>query len=163
LDVNRLTVLTIGCIVALALTTAATPVAADEQLDNLIQTLRSDLGQRRNSALSTLVKLEGEQKKAFWALTGAYDKELRKITERRVALIKEFSGIASDPTPEQARSIADRSFDISDARTALHRKFFHKIADEISVVAAVQFIQLQSQFETMADAKIAASVPLAGF
>lgn len=160
---KRLSTLGLAFLISLALAVTTAPVAADDSLDDLIQTLRSDLGQRRNSALSTLVKLDGEQKKVFWSLTKAYDKELREITEQRVAMIKEFGKIYKNLTPEQARDIANRSFEISDARTALHRKYFHRIADEVSAIAAAQFLQLQTQFETMADVKLAASVPLAGF
>jgi predicted ATP-dependent endonuclease of OLD family len=155
--------LALGSLLALALVVPATPVVADEGLDSLIQTLRSDLGQRRDSALSTLVELNGDKKKAFWDLTKAYDEEHRKITEQRVALIKEWGKIYTDLTPEQARDIVERAFDLNDARTELKRKYFRKIADEVSAVAAAQFVQLQTQFEVMADAKLSVNVPLAGF
>ena len=44
----------------------------------------------------------------------------------------------------------------------LHRAYFRQISEEISPVVAVQFIQIQNRFETMADVKAATYTPIAG-
>ena len=45
---------------------------------------------------------------------------------------------------------------------ALLRKYFDLMAAQVSPVAAGQFLQIERQFETMADLKVATAMPLAG-
>ena len=51
--------------------------------------------------------------------------------------------------------------DLERKRTDLHEEYFNRMADEVSTVVAVQWLQLEGQFESMADVKIAEGVPLA--
>jgi hypothetical protein len=133
-----------------------------QHLEDYLKTLRGDLVARRDSALVALVQLSEAQAKTFWPLRDAYDAEALKLSDRRVALTTEFAGTQGALTAEKARAFADRMFELESERIALRRKYFDKMAADVSPVAAVQFLQLQRQFETMLDVKAAAVVPLAG-
>ena len=61
----------------------------------------------------------------------------------------------------ERNELAGRTFDIGAKRSALHRKYYDRISSEISPVIAIQYLQLQAQFETMFDMKLATNVPLA--
>jgi hypothetical protein len=132
-----------------------------QAIEELVKATRGDLRKRRDSAVNTLVTLEGDQAKRFRPLQRAYDEELRAILDERLEIAKEFVEIHNKLTPETARPIAERFFKAEEARLALHRKYFQKMSDEVSVVAAIQFLQLQSQFETMYDMQVASAAPLA--
>jgi len=140
---------------------AQAPAGQAQSLEELFKVTRGELKARRDSALSTLVQLEGEESKKFRPLVQEYDAEMAKLGEARLALMTEFGKASDKLTPDQARSFADRFFKLEDERSAVRRKYYDRIAQEISPVVAVQFMQLQRQFETMGDLKLASVAPLA--
>jgi hypothetical protein len=151
-----------------AVLTLAVPTAAEQPaeankkvLEQYFATIGSDLAAKRDSAMSTLIELTPEESKLFWPMKKAYDAELKKLFDARFDLLGEFDAIHDKLTTEKANELAERALALDEQRTDLHRRYFKKMASEISAVVAVQYLQLQSQFETMADMKIASHVPLA--
>ena len=65
------------------------------------------------------------------------------------------------PTLEGARVVA-RVLAQDNDRIQLREKTLQRMSQEISTVVAVQFLQVQYRFETMADLKAASYVPIAG-
>jgi hypothetical protein len=135
--------------------------AKEEVLEKYLDAVGQDLGARRDSALLALLELDEEEKKVFLPLLKAYDKELDALFDARLEVLREFSAIHDKLTDEKATELAERALDIGDERTALQRKYFRLISEKVSPIVAVQFLQLQGQFETMADLKLATNVPLA--
>jgi hypothetical protein len=133
----------------------------EDYLEKFFEAAGQDLGARRDSALRTLLEISEEEKKVFMPLLESYDKELSAIFDARFALLREFSGVHDELTNEKASELAERALDLDEKRSALHRKYFRLMSEQVSPVVAVQFLQLQGQFETMADLKLATNVPLA--
>jgi hypothetical protein len=132
-----------------------------ELLEKYMDTLRKDLTAQRDATMRAVIKLDEEQGKKFWPMKKQYDKELRQIGEARRNLIKEWGAEYSKLTAVRASEFATRSFEIQDQRTALRKKYFAMMANQISPVIAAQFLQLQGQYETMADLKLATYIPIA--
>ena len=135
---------------------------ATQSLEEYLKAARGDILQRRDSAVRTLIKLDGDQAKTFAQLMGQYDAELKKIGEARGALLREYAKVYKNPTPDQAKDIALRSIKLDEDRNALRRKYFDLMAEKVSVLVAGQFLQLERQFETLMDVQTQAIVPLAG-
>ena len=135
---------------------------ATQSLEEHLKAARGDILQRRDSAVRTLIKLEGDQAKTFAQLMAQYDAELKKIGEARGALLREYAKVYKNPSPDQAKDVAIRSIKLDEDRNALRRKYFDLMADKVSVLVAGQFLQLERQFETLMDVQTQAIVPLAG-
>ena len=151
-------------VVMLAAGTAAAQSEADiEAIDQYTAQLKGDLTKKRNSSLSQMIKLDRAQSKIFMGIVNDYDKAAKKIRKEVQSLRHDFIRTSSSLDAKTANDIAERAFSTSEARVALPREYFKRVSDEVSPMVAVQFIQLQSQFETMADAKVAAAMPLAGY
>ena len=154
------------CVALLVLGAIALPALAQDDevkaLEQMFQVAKGELTAKRDSALKTLVALDGDKEKAFWSLVGQYDKEMAEQRQQRKALVEEFVAVRAKLTAEQAESLADRVLDLDNARNEVRRKYFKRMAKEVSPVAAAQFLQLQGQFETMGDLKLASAMPLAG-
>jgi hypothetical protein len=116
---------------------------------------------RRDSAMSTLLQMSEEESAVFWPLKQEYDADMRGVYGDRLALIEEFSEVHDKLTGEVAGQLAGRYMALERRRIDLHEKYFSRMADEVSPVIAVQWLQLQGQFESMADVKISEGVPLA--
>jgi Spy/CpxP family protein refolding chaperone len=135
---------------------------ANQALEDHLKAARGDIMQRRDSAVRTLIKLEGDQAKTFAQLMAQYDAELKKIGEARRALLREYAKVYKNPSPDQAKDMAIRSIKLDEDRNALRRKYFDLMADKVSVLVAGQFLQLERQFETLMDVQTQSIVPLAG-
>jgi len=155
--------LILGLALACALPAAAEqPAKANKKvLEQYFAAIGTDIAAKRDSALSTLIELTPEETQLFWPIKKAYDAEFRKLLDARFELLGEFDAVHDKLTAETATALAERALKLDEQRTDLHRRYFKKMSDEISPVVAVQYLQLQSQFETMADIKIATHVPLA--
>ena len=132
-------------------------------LDEYIKTVKGDLVGRRDSALHQLIQLSPEQAKVFWPITKEYDKEMKALREQRLDMLKSFIEVQDELTPEVATELAERALSLADQRNQVRRKYFKIMSEKVTPTAAVQFLQLETQFETMADLKLATAVPLAGY
>ena len=135
--------------------------ASQKALEEQIAMLRGDLKARRDSAVDALITLDADGAKKFRPLKDAYDADLKKIIDRRVALIGEFAKNHDRLTAPMARDMAERLFKIESDRLTLQKTYFDRMSAEISPIVAVQFMQLQRQFEAMGEVKAATLTPMA--
>jgi hypothetical protein len=153
----------------LLVTTLAVPALAapqdipteEEILRQYVETARGDLRAKRNSALEVMIDLDADEAEVFWPIKQEYDKDSQAYWEARLALVKEYAGMHESLTTETANDLARRVFELEARRTELRRTYFKRLSAEVSTVVAVQFLQVQSQFDSMADLKLATIVPLA--
>jgi len=138
-----------------------TPAAEQQTLEQYLKMVRGDLEAQRDSALQGVLEMNEAERKAFWPLKQAYDKELAEIGKRRLAAIQDYMKSYKQPTPEKARELFDRFYKLDEDRMALRKKYFDLMSKEVSIVIAAQFSQLERQFETMGDLKLATRMPLA--
>ena len=135
--------------------------AQAKALDEYLEAVKEDLTSGRDAALKEIVRLSDAETREFDRVKKAYDKELAKISKTREKLLLEYRQIHKKLTSDKASDLADRFFSVKEQRIALHRKYLKLMSEKVSTVAAVQFLQIQYRFETMADLKAATYVPLA--
>lgn len=135
----------------------------EKQIEESLNVVRGDIMARRDAAMQAIIQLDATQAKPFAALKSEYDGELKKLSEARKALLHEYLEANKALTPEKATDLATRSLTLDDQRNALRRKYFERMSKELSPVIAGQFLQLERQFETMADLKVATVMPVAGY
>src|SRR5678816_17001 len=82
-----------------------------QMLDEHLQVVRGDIVAKRDSAIKTLVQVDPSKAAAFSTLRGQYDAELKKISDARQALIREFVSGRKSLSDEKARDLAKRSLD----------------------------------------------------
>ena len=110
--------------------------------------VRKKAKQKRDSAIGVMMNMTAEQAKAFRPLQQEYDKELTKLGKSERDLVREFSEVYDKLTAETAEAIGQKFFDLEREHLELQQKYLKRISDAVSPVVAVQFIQLQRQFET---------------
>jgi len=154
-----------ACFVGVALAQVPVPEkgsdAEQETLESYLKLVRGDLEARRDSALQGLLHLSATEAKAFAPLKQGYDQELRGIGNRRLAAIDDYVKVSSKLTPEDARRLGEVFHQLDVDRLNLRKKYFDRVSKDVSPVAAVQFMQIERQFETMGDLKLATRMPIA--
>ena len=135
--------------------------AQAEALGKYLEAVKEDLTTGRDAALGEIVKLSDADAKEFNRLKKSFDKESAKIGKARDKLLVDYRQVHKQLTAAKADDLADRFFALDEQRIALHRKYLKLISDAVSAVVAVQFLQVQYRFETMADLRAATYAPLA--
>jgi hypothetical protein len=154
-------ILMLGGTVILAQSEDDSADAEAQALESYVQMVKGDLKAKRDSALKTLLVMTEEQRAVFDPLKQQYDEERGALRESQLALVRKFMAIHDQLTLESSSALADQFFALDEEVIQLRRKYFQLMSEEIGAVTAVQFLQLQGQFETMADLKLATAAPLA--
>jgi hypothetical protein len=85
----------LGLIAFAAAVLAQAPPAPDEtkeaNLKAYVNLLRSDLKRDKVAILTELMSLTPEESTKFWPVYNEYDKELTKISDERIALIRKYA------------------------------------------------------------------------
>lgn len=134
-----------------AFVVAQAPHASDtEALESHMRTVRKDIARKRESAFRSLLVMTEEQERAFWPLQKAYDKELGKLSRTQWRLIHEFGESFDELDADSAQRFAERFFALEREWNDLHQEYFGLMAEQVSPVIAVQFVQLERRFEAQA-------------
>ena len=138
---------------------------ADSQKDPVhayIDSVRVELAEGNVRLINETIGLSDEEVKVFWPLYQEYETELFALGDRRLDLMDRFivSDEAKDLDNSEAQKIAAEWFDLEAARLALWRKYHKRIADRLSPLRAIQFVQTEHRISTVVDIMIASELPL---
>ena len=159
----RIAVITLllACCSALLVGNAKVDIFEDPVRD-YIDAVRIELFDGKVGLISGVMKLSDEEAEVFWPLYYEYELELFDIGDRRVELIEQF--IAAHQTKVlddiEAREMAAEWFKQGTDRLGLLKKYHELIANELSLLHAIQFLQIEHRVNTVIDLMIASELPL---
>lgn len=136
----------------------ATAVAADEGKE--IDMFRFSLRMEKMEFVKKAMKLTPEQEKKFMAVYYPYDVELKKLSDKRLAIIVDYAAKIDNISDADADKLAKRSLEFRKQRNALLEKYYGKMAKATSKTIAARFLQVESIVQATTDVKIGASIPL---
>ncbi len=125
-----------------------------------IELMRQDIKSEKIDLMTGSLPLTEQQAKAFWPIYRDYDHELSKLADRRIAVIKEVGQKFDGMDAKTADRLVKESMSIADARNALLKKYYQKVAKAVGSVTAARFLQIETQMLTLLDAQIMDQVPL---
>lgn len=126
----------------------------------ILELLRQDIKTEKIELMTGSLPLTEKQADAFWPIYRDYDHELSKLGDRRIAVIKELAEKYDSLDTKAAERLVKESFSIAEARNALLKKCYNKVAKALGAVTAARFLQIESQMLTLLDAQIADQIPL---
>jgi hypothetical protein len=134
----------------------------EDHVRNYIDAVRIELFDGKVGLISGVMKLSDEEAEIFWPLYYEYELELFDIGDRRVELIERFiaahqSKVLNDL---EARKMAAEWFKQGTARLGLLKKYHKLIGNELSMLHAIQFLQIEHRVNTVIDLMIASELPL---
>lgn len=106
------------------------------------------------------MKLNEEQEKKFMSQYYPYDVELKKLNDKRLAIIKDYADKIDTITDADANKLVKRWFDFRKQRSALLEKYYGKIGKATSKVIAARFLQVESILQGTGDVVVGSSIPL---
>jgi hypothetical protein len=168
---------TVGCVIAASAqpetkTTTAPALApaqpaVDADSGNLKSTLdlfRSDLNASKIRTLNEVMRMTAEEAAKFWPIYQKYETELTAVSDRKIALIRDFVTLHSTNslTDAKAGEITERWLTLSQDRLDLWKKYSKEISTAVSPIRGAQFLQVEHQISLLVDINIASEMPLVG-
>ena len=137
------------------------PLKPDEgNLRAFIELVRADLQTEKATIIAENIEFTEDEAFEFWPLHRDYTRELNKLLDQRLNLIRKHIANFESMSDQQAEQLAKDVFDLEGKRLKLKRTWFKKFAKAIPARKAAQFFQLENQLNAALDLRVAASLPL---
>ena len=139
---------------------AAYKDAAKTYQNASLELQRADLRAKKRTLIQKAVPFTEEQSKAFWPIYDNYEKELIKVNDSRLAMIKDYADHYESMTDEKAAELIMRAMDFQDKRFALRKSYMAGLRNVLPPRMVARLLQLENQTDLLIDLEIAAQVPL---
>jgi len=132
-----------------------------QDVDSYIELLKSDVKTQKKAIITEVMTFSEMDSKAFWPIYNEYEYELSKLSDKRIANIKDFAVYYDSLTNKKADQLIMNSFNFQEDRLSLNKKYYKKFAEVLTPIVAAKYMQLENQIQLILDISIAANLPLA--
>lgn len=132
--------------------------SAQEEID----LLQSMYGMQKKEIVANFIKLEGDQKVAFWKLYDAYEMERKALGKSRIDLLEKYAmnyGTMDDATTDE---ITKEMISLGAKTDKLISSYYGKMKKPAGVKAAAQFVQIESYLLSTIRSTILEEIPFIG-
>ena len=135
---------------------------AQDSMDQWIKLLKQDLKTHKKDIVTEEMKtFTPEEAKRFWPIYDAYNTELEKFVDARLAVMKAYIDDYDTLTDAQAMELLNRRFNIQKQRNALDDKYRKQFETALSPKRLTRFYQIEHQLQLLIELQATSSLPLA--
>ncbi len=106
------------------------------------------------------LSLTQEEGEAFWPIYDTYREEIKAMGDEYLQLIQDFAASFQNMTDEKAYELTNRYFDWEERRLALRMEYRGKVAEVLSPVKVIIFVQIENKLTAILRYQLAAQIPL---
>lgn len=132
-----------------------------QDADSYIEILKSEVKTDKKAIITETMQFTEQQSAAFWPIYTEFEYELEKLSNKRIANIKDFAANYDSLTNEKADELISKSFDFLEDRMSLNKNYYSKFAEVLTPIVAAKYMQLENQIQLILDLSIAENLPLA--
>ncbi len=128
------------------------------------EVLRSDFNTGKIRTLNEVMKLSVAEADRFWPIYRNYERDLAPVSDRKLALLREFLSDrkAGTLTDQRARELSAQWLQNAQDRLDLWKKYSAQMSESVSALRAAQFLQVENQMALFVDINIASEMPMVG-
>jgi hypothetical protein len=131
----------------------------DPAVDAYINAIRADFNADKIALITDAMQFSDKDANAFWPIYKRYQTEVVALTDERVQLIKTYADKWLNMTDADAKSMAQKSFDLEGRRTDLRKKYFVEFNKVLPALTVAKFFQLEHRLDLLVDLKLASELP----
>lgn len=146
------------CVPALAQEKA--PAKNEISLDSYMALARADLRTEKRTIVTATMDLTAKESEAFWPVYDKYERDVMKLGDEKLALVKDFAAKYETLTDVQAKELSLKFFDLQKARIALKEKYYKEFEKVIGGKKTARFFQVDNRLDLLMDIQIAEEIPL---
>ena len=141
----------------LALLAAVSPA---QEINDEIELTRAIIQTQRQAIVTAAMQLSGEESEAFWPLYREYREAMRKVDDRSVKLITDYSESFDTMSDEIAQEMLKEFLGIRQGELDVTRKYLKRFQKILPATKVARFFQLENKLDAVIDFELAAEVPL---
>jgi hypothetical protein len=138
---------------------AAAPAGASPS-DADIQMLREDIRAKKKQIVAANMTLTPDEATKFWPLFDQYTGEVRKINDKRWAVIKNYTDNYKQFSDSQAVALMQKSGEVDAELIALRMKYMPQFNKLVAPKKVVQFYQIDRRLDLVMNLQIASVIPV---
>lgn len=146
------------CFVIVLAVLMTVPAAAFAQ-EAYLEMLRSDVRADKVALITGMMELTDEQAEVFWPIYREMESDVVKLTDERIALIKEYAENYDAMTDKAAKDIVNKAFVLREKRLALEKRYFAKFSKALDPITAAKFYQVNNEINQLIDIQVSAGLP----
>jgi hypothetical protein len=155
---TRIGLLVIALAVALAV--IAAPAVAQDQRADTMQMVRDKIRADKKLLIAENLPLTESEAKAFWPVYEAYEKELSKLNDRMIKLIKEYANNYQTMSDQTAKRLMDEYLAIDAARLKVRQAYVPRFRKVLREKQVARYYQLENKVQAAVSYELAAEIPL---
>jgi hypothetical protein len=122
--------------------------------------LRSDVRTQKVAIITEVMGFTEAEDAAFWPIYRAYDLEIAKLGDERVAMLEEYVRNYAQMTDAIAEKLGAKALDLEARRQAVRAKCYERVKKVLPARTALRFLQVEHQLLLLIDLQISASLPV---
>jgi hypothetical protein len=142
---------------------AAAAMADEAQVNRYVEMMRQDIRDQKEAIIREVIVFkegEGDKAAAFWNIYRDYQKDLKKITDVRIAIIKDYAVSFDKMTDAKAKELAKRVLANDKAALKLKETYYGKFMKVMGASAANRFFQVENTLNSIILLQINTELPL---
>ena len=139
------------------------PIFAQELSTNSMEALREAAKSNKKALVALNLNLTDTEGKAFWPIYESYQKDIAKVNERLIALIKDYAKEykARSLTDEKAKQLISDYIVIEEDLLKLKKSYLEKVSAVIPDKKMMTYFQLENKIQAIIRFDVAINIPLA--
>lgn len=138
------------------------PLWASETADTNLQILLDKVHADKKLLVAANMNLSDAEGKAFWPLYDGYQKELRAINNRMIAVIDSYAEAWNNDslTNDKAKSLLGEVLAIDAAEVEMRKEFAAKLLEVLPAKRVARYLQIERKIRSAINFDLAAEIPL---
>ena len=138
------------------------PLWAKESADTNLQILLDKIHADKKLLVAANMDLSDDEGKAFWPVYDSYQKDLKGINKRLMAVISSYAEAWNNDalTDEKAKSLLDEALAIEESEVQLRKKHADKLFGVLSAKLVVRYLQIENKIRAAIRYDLAEEIPL---
>ena len=139
------------------------PVFAQDLSPQSMEALREAAKSNKKALVALNLKLTETEDKAFWPIYESYQKDIDKVNERLINLIKDYAKEykARSLTDEKAKQLISDYIVIEEDLLKLKKSYLEKVSAVIPDKKMMTYFQLENKIQAIIRYEVAINIPLA--
>ena len=139
------------------------PVFAQDLSPQSMEALREAAKSNKKALVALNLKLTETEDKAFWPIYESYQKDIDKVNDRLINLIKDYAKEykAKSLTDEKAKQLISDYIVIEEDLLKLKKSYLEKVSAVIPDKKMMTYFQLENKIQAIIRFDVAINIPLA--
>lgn len=139
---------------------AQTPAATTQSVDQDVDLLRKDIRSQKKQIIAANLQLSDAEAVKFWPIYDQYTAELVKVNDAKYGAIKEYVANYDTLTDDHALALARNLLTVDQQAAQLRLKYVPVVSAVLSGKKTALFFQLDRRLVMLIDLQLAAAVPM---